>query len=50
MAAIADKTSDGTASAAGLPIANRTMSWVCLCNKDVLESMTDPTKPAARAA
>src|SRR3954453_13518379 len=43
-------TEDGTASAAGLPIANRTTSGDCLCSNDVLESMTDPTSPAARAA
>jgi hypothetical protein len=42
--------SDGTASAAGLPIASRTTSWLCLCSSDVLESMTDPTRLAARAA
>jgi hypothetical protein len=50
VAAIFARTADGTASAAGLPIANRTMSCFCLCSSEVLESITEPTRPAARAA
>src|SRR5579875_1810651 len=40
----------GTASAAGLPIANRTMSCCWLASSEVLESITEPTRSAARVA
>src|SRR5690606_40138460 len=31
-------------------MANRTMSWVWLCSSEVLESITEPTRPDARSA
>ena len=40
----------GMASGEGDPIANRTMSWVWLASSEVLESMTEPTRSAAREA
>ena len=38
------------ASRAGLPMAKRTMSWVWEASSEVLESMTEPTRPEVRAA
>ena len=47
---ISASTCVGIASAAGLPMAKRTTSWVCRCSSEVLESITEPTRPLARSA
>jgi len=47
---ISAKVCVGMASGDGAPIANRTMSWVWLASSEVLESMTEPTRSAAREA